>query len=122
MADVTALSPAELIAAGVQLVGYRTVRTASKTHAAWRSHSEMLRDNPTRDAVQRSQARAVAARHVAEHGSLEGLRLPRSFPCLGTFRVIEDDGKRPATVECDGCGETLGVTQKALIVEEGATW
>jgi hypothetical protein len=36
--------------------------------------------------------------------------------------VIEDDGKRPATVECDGCGETLGVTQKALIVEEGATW
>jgi hypothetical protein len=34
--------------------------------------------------------------------------------CSGTFRVTENDGKRPAVLECDGCGDVVTVRQGTL--------
>jgi hypothetical protein len=120
--DPTALSPDELRQAGVILSGYCHAEMRPTGGAVWRSHSEYLAANPHIDQVQRSQARLAAMAHLGAHDSLAGLLLPRSFPCLGRFRIVQDDGKRPAVVICDRCGERLGVAQKALAVEEGAAW
>src|SRR4051794_9051279 len=105
--DPTALSPAELRQAGVILAGYCHAEMRPTGGAVWRSHSEYLADNPAVDQVQRSAARIAAMRHLGGHDSLAGLVLPRSFPCLGQFRIVKDDGKRPATVVCGTCGANL---------------
>jgi hypothetical protein len=34
--------------------------------------------------------------------------------CKGTYRIEENDGKRPAVARCDECHELLGVPQKVL--------
>jgi hypothetical protein len=34
--------------------------------------------------------------------------------CSGTFRVIEDDGRTPAWVECDRCSVVVTVSQAAV--------
>ena len=122
--DPTALSPADLEAAGVILSGYCHDDMRPSTGAIWKSHGEYLADNPRVDQVQRSAARMAALRHLGGHDTLAGLVLPRSFPCLGRFRIVVDDGRRPATVVCDRCGERLGVTQEAIkgAAQEGATW
>lgn len=48
--------------------------------------------------------------------ALHDMRRPESFQsgCEGTFRIVENDGRRPATARCDGCGEELGVRQSTL--------
>jgi hypothetical protein len=121
--DPTALSPAELVAAGVIFSGYCHPDMRPSAGAVWRSHSEYLKANPAVDAVQRSEARFSAMAHLGGHDSLAGLVLPRSFPCLGSFRIVEDDGKRPATVACSACGYRLGVAPEAFKAEaEGAAF
>jgi hypothetical protein len=116
--DPTALSPDELRQAGVILSGYCHAEMRPTGGTVWRSHSEYLAANPHIDQVQRSQARQAATAHLGGHDTLAGLVLPRSFPCLGRFRVVQDDLKRPAVVVCDLCGERLGVAQKALAPRE----
>lgn len=122
--DPTALSPNDLRQAGVILSGYCHAEMRPTAGAVWRSHSEYLSANPHVDQVERSEARLAAMRHLGGHDTLAGLVLPRSFPCLGSFRIVDDDGKRPATVACDRCGYRLGVTQKALeaAAAEGAAF
>ena len=122
--DPTTLSPSELAAAGVILSGYHSADMRPSSGAVWRTHSEWLAANPRADAVQRSEARRAAMAHLGGHDSLAGLVLPRSFPCLGRFRIVEDDGRRPATVACERCGYRLGVAQGALEGEAkaGAEW
>jgi hypothetical protein len=121
--DPTTLAPAELLAAGVILSGYCSADMRPSSGAVWRSHSEYLKANRAADEIERSAARRAAMAHLGGHDSLAGLVLPRSFPCLGSFRIVDDDGKRPATVACDRCGFRLGVTQKALAeAAEGAAW
>jgi len=112
--DPTALSPSELQQAGVILTGYCHEDMRPRGGAVWRTHSEYLADNPNVDRIQRSAARNAAMVHLGGHDTLAGLRLPRSFPCLGRFRIVVDDGRRPATVVCDVCGFNLGVSQKAI--------
>jgi hypothetical protein len=121
--DPTTMAPAELLAAGVILSGYCHPDMRPSAGAVWRSHSEYLKANPAVDAVQRSEARLAAMVHLGGRDSLAGLVLPRSFPCLGSFRIVEDDGKRPATVACSACGYRLGVAQEALkAAAEGAAF
>lgn len=121
--DPTTLSPAELDAAGVIISGYCHADMRPTAGAVWRSHSEHLAANPRTDEIQRSAARLAAMRHFGGHETLAGLVLPRSFPCLGRFRIVSDDGKRPATVVCDRCGDRLGVAQKALVeARQEAGW
>lgn len=123
MTDPTTLSPAELQQAGVVLTGYCHEEMRPTGGAVWKSHSEFLADHKTADQIERSAARLSAWAHLKIHDTLEGLRLPRSFPCLGRLRIVEDDGKRPATVCCDRCGFRLGVAQKALEQDaQGAAW
>ena len=49
-------------------------------------------------------------RALREQGgvTLEGLRLQRTFPCLGTFRLLERYAEL-IVVQCDACGEWLAV-------------
>lgn len=44
------------------------------------------------------------------------LHLPRGLrsTCAGTFRVESNDGKRPAVLVCDLCGESTSVRQRTL--------
>jgi hypothetical protein len=47
---------------------------------------------------------------VPVHGSIKGLRLRRSFPCLGKFRVENEAAETgPIVVVCDVCGSRFGV-------------
>lgn len=43
-------------------------------------------------------------------------KLPQTFRsgCAGTFRVESNDGKRPAVLVCDECGEVVTVRQSTL--------
>lgn len=34
--------------------------------------------------------------------------------CSGTFRVEDNDGKRPAVIRCDGCGEVRAARQSTI--------
>lgn len=121
--DPTALSPADLESAGVILSGYCHDDMRPTAGAVWKTHSEYLADNPQVDEIQRSAARLAAMRHLGGHDTLAGLTLPRSFPCLGRFLIIVDDGRRPATVVCSRCGDRLGVTQEAIRgAAQEATW
>lgn len=127
--DVTNLSVDALRKAGVA-VG-QLVEVSVGENRAWKTHSEFLADDlPRWDVMDRTYARAAAAGHVrcgrrliAEHERegesdaaaairarpLAGLRLARSFPCLGMLRVVSER-RRMVIVECDGCGETFGVS------------
>jgi hypothetical protein len=127
--DVCALAPAELSREGIT-TGHGVIVAETGTHPFWKSHSEFLADvRPDWDVQDRSYARSDAAHHVSrvlaaaavmeskgeDAGALrsrplEGLRLARSFPCLGALRVVESVG-RVRIVQCDGCGETFGVAE-----------
>ncbi len=129
--DVTRLSVDALTKAGVTVGGLVSVQTGK--HRAWKTHSEFLADVlPAWDVIDRAYARAITAQHVlarrarvaeleakpdepealAELGRLRtsplrGLHLPRSFPCLGMLRVLEERG-RLVVVQCDVCGFEFG--------------
>lgn len=105
--DVSSLSVAELAQHGVVLRP-RIVHVAIGRNRQWSTHSEYDGAHPDHLVMARAYARADAARHVAAHGKLEGLRLQRSFPCLGHLRVLEE-GAHIVQVQCDVCGEEIGM-------------
>lgn len=43
------------------------------------------------------------AAYVVKHGSLDGWRPTRGFPCSGTLEIVEDNGSM-AIVCCASCG------------------
>ena len=126
--DVTALTVDEMREHGV--VTGRPVEVTVGENEAWKPHSEFLADDrPSWDIMDRSNARARTAAHVrrvtAANGGqapdhpLRGLRLARSFPCMGMLRRVSARG-RMVVVECDGCGESFGVsTPKVPEAEDG---
>jgi hypothetical protein len=108
--DVTALSVAELRDRGVVLAP-RSIHEADLGER-WLTHSEYAAQAPRHDDVDRAAARAQSHEHLRRRGKLAGLRLQRSFPCLGTFRTVLDDGRGPVIVQCDSCGDELGVARR----------
>lgn len=104
--DVAAMSVAELRAIGVEL---SPRAFAPKAGRKWLTHSEYDGQHREHANVARAYARQLAHAHVAAKGEVRGLRLPRSFPCLGTFRLVDDFRRGPVVVACDVCGEELGV-------------
>lgn len=137
--DVTRLSVADLAAAGVTLTGYRMVSVERGTHPGWATHSEFVARRPAWDVMAASVARSLTADHVrgveARAAELEaqgdaegaaqllaaplaGLRLPRSFPCLGLLR-IQERAESLIVVQCDVCGDTFGIVQPAEQDAEG---
>jgi len=155
--DVTALSAAQLEAAGAQLAKPPISLDGSPLGGrVWLSHAEYGQRNPGHEEAARRRARLLAYLHFerqyievacpqcgsfegrpCKHGaigqyrqrpaigyshkarreaataapggvSLRGLLLPQVFPCSGQFRVLEHVG-RVMQVQCDACGEALGV-------------
>jgi hypothetical protein len=110
MIDPTELSPAELEAHGVKLKPSRPLDVDHRS-AVITTHSQATPPKSNGDHLDRVSARYAAFLHWQKHGTLDGLTLKRSFPCLGTFRVAEpprvaDSGKStPAVGQCDVCGE-----------------
>lgn len=110
MIDPTELSPAELEAHGVRLQPGRPL-DVDRGSAVITTHSQATPPQSSGDHLDRVSARYAAFIHWQKHKSLKGLTLKRSFPCLGTFRVVEpprvaDSGKStPAVGQCDACGE-----------------
>lgn len=104
--DVAGLSIADLKRRGITTGQIVTVAVGE--NEAWKTHSDLVSELRSWDVMDRSYARAAAADHVRRTGALTGLRLPRSFPCLGMLRVVAKRA-RMIEVECDGCGEHLGV-------------
>lgn len=124
--DVTRLSVDALSKAGV-ILGGGIVLAERGEHRAWKTHSEFLADDrPAWDVMDRAYARAITAAHVRHVRRLlsdpdqadtlaelrvqpfKGMRLPRSFPCLGMLRVLSEHG-RLVIVQCDVCGEEVGL-------------
>ena len=75
---------------------------------AWMSHAQFEAEDPgaAAHAQQLEASRMVA--YAAKHGSAEGFRALREFPCRGTLRV-EDPGQRMWMVACDACGYATSV-------------
>jgi hypothetical protein len=106
--DVAALSVDGLKRAGVILEG-SMVNVERGENEAWKPHSELVGDMRAWDVMDRSYARRLAALHVKATGALKGLRIPRSFPCLGMLRIVSQR-RRMVVVQCDGCGEEIGLS------------
>jgi len=108
--DVTSLSPEDFRRRGIRLSPFPHVASVGATDRLWLTHSQVAVRYPSRDLIDRSSARAAAGEHFAKHGSLEGLRLHRTFPCLGRFRVENGTATTgPVIVVCDVCGDRFGV-------------
>lgn len=110
--DVTALAVAELAQHGIELRPHGTVSLVSKADRRWLTHSEVDVRYPRRGEQDRAIARQAAGWWASRHeGSVKGLQLSRSFPCLGAFRVDPSGGVHtgPVVVVCDTCGARFGV-------------
>jgi hypothetical protein len=106
--DVAALTATEMTEKGIRIVpGIITVEGKGK---GWKLHSEYDGVHGPHLEMAKAYARQTALQHVRRHGSIDGLELPRAFPCPGLFRVA-DRGERGhyMTVECNVCGERVGV-------------
>lgn len=135
--DVAALSVEDLRARGIETGGIVTTEVGA--NPVWMRHSEFLADvAPRFDVIDRAYARRLTAAHVrdvtapaiavaetAEEAEalrahpLRGLRLQRSFPCLGVLRIIDPNAGRMLEAECDVCGETVGVARVPAEPEDG---
>lgn len=54
----------------------------------------------------------------------QGPRVARGRKCDGHFVVVEDDGRRPAVLECDTCGEllTARLDEPAAASDKSSEW
>lgn len=104
--DIAALTVAEMREAGVVL----RPRTPlpGKDAKAWRAHSDYALDDTRGDAMDRAYARLATRQHVANTGKVEGVRLLRTFPCLGVYRYVDANED---LVQCDVCGDELAIRQ-----------
>lgn len=118
--DVTGLAVVDLKRAGITLAPSQ--HPIPKTNRRWLSHSEVATRYPRRDEYDRVLARTAAAAFAAKHdGSVQGLRLARSFPCLGHYRVENDAAETgPKVVVCDTCGDRFGVRRDEFDAAFGA--
>jgi hypothetical protein len=104
--DICAMSVAELEAEGVRL---EPRANPPQSGRRWLTHSEYDGRNRAHAVVARAYARAQAHHHVKATGELKGLVLRRSFPCLGSFLLVEEFEHGPQVLACDVCGEELAV-------------
>lgn len=108
--DVTDLSPAEFQERGITLSPDPRREDVGLGGSVWLTHSEVASRYRSRDNIDRALARQAAGHHWARHGTLKGLRLHRTFPCLGKYRVQNVGAETgPMIVVCEVCGDTFGV-------------
>lgn len=108
--DVTSLPPAEYEERGITLRPLSRRADVSVTARIWLTHSEVDTRYPIGAKIQRALAREAVSFWWARKRTLKGLRLHRTFPCLGKFRVQNEVSETgPVIVVCDVCGECFGV-------------
>lgn len=122
LVDVSELAPAEYREHGIGTRAAARVADARTTARVWLTHSEVSTRYPKEDKVARASARNAAAFWWKKHGTLDGLMLHRTFPCLGKFRVVNEAAETgPIVVVCDVCGHCFGVDREEFQAALDAT-
>jgi hypothetical protein len=65
-------------------------------------HSEFELDYPEQAEAAADYERQREQRYERIHGSLDGFRAARLFPCRGVLRIV-DENESHQTIECDVC-------------------
>lgn len=120
--DVTELAPADYEEHGIRTAPMSRIAEARSIARVWLTHSEFSTRYPKEDKVARGMARGAASWWWKRNGTLRGLTLHRTFPCLGRMRVVNEGAETvPIIVTCDVCGFTTGVRQDEFQAAMDAT-
>jgi hypothetical protein len=120
--DVTELAPADFGRHGIRTQPMGRIAEAKSIARVWLTHSEFSTRYPKEDKVARGMARGAASWWWRRNGTLRGLTLHRTFPCLGRMRVVNEGVETvPFIVTCDVCGFTTGVRQDEFQAAMDAT-